>query len=244
MNTTLLSIHQPNFMPWIGLINKIVISDIFVILDDVYFSKSQFQNRNSVLTANGTVYLSVPVKKKAHEFINKVEISYDTNWRKKHLETLYFSYKKCNQFRPFFERLEGIYQKDYKFLIDLNIEIIKNIFDYLDINFKIILSSELQVGLGKTTRIIEICKKIYSNIYIYGGDSNYLDRSQFEEKRIKLIPQNFIHPIYYQKHSHEFVKNLSIVDWIFQASKQEIRSYLLNQKERFAIELKKQLSLV
>lgn len=241
----MVGIHQPNFLPWIGLIHKIAISDLFVVLDDVYYSKNQFQNRNTILTKNGTVLLSVPVKKnKSNKYLNKIEISYDINWRKKHLDTLYYSYKGSSNFSPFFERLEHIYQKENTFLIDLNMDIIKSILDYLNLESQMIFSSDLQVQLGKTGRLVDICMKLDSDCYIYGGDSSYLEREQFQEKGIKLVSQNFIHPTYRQNYSNEFVNNLSIIDWLFQASRQDIRTYFLSEKESFAVEYKKQFTMV
>ena len=58
------SIHQPNYLPWIGYFNKIVRSDTFVIFDDVQFpvgKKGFFGNRNKIKTNNGELWLTVPV---------------------------------------------------------------------------------------------------------------------------------------------------------------------------------------
>ena len=51
----IISIHQPNYLPWIGYFNKIARSDIFVIFDDVQFpigKKGFFGNRNKIKTKN------------------------------------------------------------------------------------------------------------------------------------------------------------------------------------------------
>ena len=40
MREPVVGIHQPNFFPWLGYFDKLCRSDIFVMLDDVQFSKT------------------------------------------------------------------------------------------------------------------------------------------------------------------------------------------------------------
>jgi len=37
----IVSIHQPNYLPWMGLMHKILESDIFIVLDDVQFVRGK-----------------------------------------------------------------------------------------------------------------------------------------------------------------------------------------------------------
>ena len=62
----IVSIHQPNYLPWLGFFDKIKRSDLFVIFDDVQFprGKKHFGHRNQIKTPNGTKWLSVPIKNK------------------------------------------------------------------------------------------------------------------------------------------------------------------------------------
>ena len=39
--TKLLSAHQPVYLPWLGFFHKLFVSDLFVIFDDVPFSKKK-----------------------------------------------------------------------------------------------------------------------------------------------------------------------------------------------------------
>ena len=55
------SIHQPNFIPWIGYFYKILKSDVFVILDNVQFTKNGLTNRNQIKTPEGPGWLTLPV---------------------------------------------------------------------------------------------------------------------------------------------------------------------------------------
>jgi len=51
----IVSIHQPNYLPWLGYFDKIKSSDCFVIFDDVQFprGKNHFGHRNYIKTNAG-----------------------------------------------------------------------------------------------------------------------------------------------------------------------------------------------
>lgn len=230
---TILSIHQPNFLPWIGLIHKIFLSTDFVILDDVLFSKNNFQNRNRINTSNGPIYLTVPVQKTAKQaMIKDILICQRTNWRKKHLLSIYYSYKKAPQFEEIYHELSKIYGRNYTKLIDLNLDILFFILSYLDVRTKIHFSSELNAIEGKTGRLVDICKKLQADTYLAGGDSDYLDRQQFISANTHVIPQNFIHPTYKQHHATSFISHLSIIDWLFYEPKEKIIEFFSSDKKK------------
>ena len=87
----------------------------------------------------------------------------------------------------------------------------------LDIKTPIINSSELTITITKTKteRLIEICSQLEATCYISGiGGKDYLDESLFEEHKIELMYENFIHPKYNQLNGN-FLKNMSIIDLLF-----------------------------
>ena len=80
----IVSIHQPNYLPWIGFFDKINRSDVFVIFDDVQFprGKKHFGHRNKIKTNVGDKWLTVPIKNKSDLVpFNKTIINYETDWR-------------------------------------------------------------------------------------------------------------------------------------------------------------------
>ena len=93
------SIHQPNYLPWVGYFNKIVRSDVFVIFDDVQFpigKKGFFGNRNQIKTNSGQLWLTVPVLRKGYRDLrtSEIKINNSTDWQKKHLRSISLNYKK------------------------------------------------------------------------------------------------------------------------------------------------------
>ncbi|HEY3277770.1 MAG TPA: WbqC family protein, partial [Syntrophorhabdaceae bacterium] len=60
----ILSIHQPSYFPWLGLLDKIAKSDVYMVMDEVQLTDAAYQHRNIFLTADGKIkYLTIPFKK-------------------------------------------------------------------------------------------------------------------------------------------------------------------------------------
>ncbi len=54
--------HQPVYLPWLGLIHKAALSDVFVFMDDVQYLEQDWNNRNRIKTPQGKpIWLTVPV---------------------------------------------------------------------------------------------------------------------------------------------------------------------------------------
>ena len=100
-------------------------------------------------------------------------------------------------------------------LIDLNMHLIKGIMRFLDIDKPLIMASSLGAKGKKSELIISQCKAIGANVQLAGkGGKKYIDNKRFEEEGIKLVFQEFKHPIYNQT-CEGFVPNLSVVDYLF-----------------------------
>ena len=72
----ILSVHQPQYLPWLGYFDKVAASDLFVFLDEPQYKKREFQNRNRIKGPTGEVWLAVPClsKGKFDQPIKDVEI--------------------------------------------------------------------------------------------------------------------------------------------------------------------------
>ena len=66
----ILSAHQPAYLPWLGYLERISLSDKFVILDQVQFEKNSFINRNKIKTKEDALWLTIPVNLKKYENIS------------------------------------------------------------------------------------------------------------------------------------------------------------------------------
>jgi len=222
--------HQPNYLPYVGFFNKAMNCDIFELTDHVQYTKKEWQNRNKIRTTKGWMWLTVPVlnKYKHEQKINEVRIDNDKKWSDKHWKSLQLNYKKSPFFHEYRDFFDNIYSKKWERLVDLNITIIRYLFEQLDIRAKIIRSSELNIEENKTGMIIEMCKKLNADTYLSGmGGVAYLQESKFKEKDIRLIYQNFKHPIYDQRFT-PFISNLSTIDLMFNYGSEKSRDIILN----------------
>src|SRR3972149_10546120 len=102
-------IHQPQYLPWLGLLDRASRCDVFVILDNVPYSKNYFYNRNKIKTANGPVWLTVPVLTKGQigQTFIETKIDNNQNWKEKHWKSIYYAYLKT----PYFEEYSGYIKK-------------------------------------------------------------------------------------------------------------------------------------
>ena len=57
----IVSIHQPQYVPWLPYFSKIARADTFVFLDNVQFQKNGLHNRNELKNSNGRFWLTAPV---------------------------------------------------------------------------------------------------------------------------------------------------------------------------------------
>ena len=211
----IVGIHQPQYLPWIGYFDKVNKSDVFVILDDVQFEKNEWQNRNKIRNKLEWQWLTVPTKYKFPELINEVKIDNSTGWKDKHYKGLEMNYSRAKYFEEYKYIFEDIYNKDWEYLSDINICLIEAINKILDIKTKLIKSSDIKVDGHSTDKLINICKTVGADTYLSGvGGKDYLEIEKFEENGIKIIFQEFEHPIY-QQCFNNFHSHMSIVDLLF-----------------------------
>ena len=138
-------ILQPSYLPWLGYFEQMWRSDVFVMYDDVQYDKNGWRNRNRIKTANGMMWLTAPVKTHLGEKIKDVEIDNGQNWKKKHLKNLESAYRKSSFFTEYFVKFEKILGQEWKYLVDLDVAMIKEINNILGLERKILRSSELDV---------------------------------------------------------------------------------------------------
>ena len=214
----MVSILQPHYLPYLGYFSMMEKSDIFIFLDDVYYIKREWKNRNKIRMENNTErtrFLSVPIKKmQRSRNLNLTEISYETDWMDKHLNFVKVTYKKSPYLKCIIEILDEVFSIKPKYLSDLNIKLIIIIKNFLQINTQISKSSLFECSLKKTDKIIYLLNQVDASIYYANTKSkNYLDETKFKKNNIDLQYQNFIHPTYEQQ-KNVFVPFLSIIDCI------------------------------
>ena len=220
LGVRVLSVHQPQYIPWLGYFDKIKNSDLFVYLDCCQYKHREFQNRNRIWTTNGELWLAVPVlvKGRREQRIKDVMINNDSRWAESHWRSIKTVYAKAPYFDEHEEVFSDIYlKKEWRFLMDLNIEITSYLLKCFDINTPVRLESDIGTESLSTERIAQLCEKTGSNVYLSGsGAKAYLDEKYLLDKGIETKWQDFQHPEYLQFNNNgNFVPYMSALDCIF-----------------------------
>ncbi len=227
----LVAIHQPNFLPWLGFFDKIVRSDVFVLLDDVQFPKKggTWTNRVQVAVAENPSWLTVPIVRSYHgtQLVREIRINDATPWREKLLETIRHNYVCAPFFRDVFPVLEDIVHHQTETLADYNIHGVLELVRPLGLAHREIRrSSELAAAGHGTDRLISITKAVGGSTYLCGGGaSGYQEDEKFAEAGLGLVYQSFDHPTYPQG-SPSFIPGLSVVDSAMNCGFEGVRSLI------------------
>jgi hypothetical protein len=209
------SIHQPDYIPYIGYFYKISQSDVFVFLDDVQFSNDNMHHWNKVKTPQGECRLKIPVKHSFGDSIEQVLTNNHLKWREKHLKTLEMNYSRANYYKEFFPVFKELLLSDYTSLSQMNITINRFICEEFGFKTKYLLSSELSIDSVKEERVIDICLSLGGKTYISGnGAKAYQVESHFNDKGLNLQYTDY-KTFEYPQLWKDFIPNLSILDYIF-----------------------------
>ena len=232
-----LSGHQPNYLPWLGFFDKMLLSDVFVIEDNVQFEMQGFQNRNRVKTVNEVKWLTVPVEHVGRPMLlsevkiaNKAELG----WAKRHWLTLKYNYCKAAYWKEYCDFFEQTYRQEWTMLIDLNIHLIKGLMTFLNLKTPLVMSSTLNVSGKGSNKVLAECKALGASTQLSGiGGKEYLDLERFKQEGIEVVFQDFRYPIYRQLHG-AFAPNLSVVDYLFCVGAKPWRRADLSLKEEIS----------
>jgi len=220
-----IAVLQPGYLPWLGFFEQMLSVDVFVLYDDVQYDRRGWRNRNRLKSPNGPVWLTVPViqKGKYHQIIRDVIIDNSRPWRKKHIGTVETFYRKAPYFERLFPEFSEILNRDWEYLWELDLALIRWMSGIIGIGTPIKLASELHVPGTKSERLLEICHKLGADEYYSGAAArHYLDLSLFSASwevagGVKVHFQEYNHPVYPQLHG-QFVSHLSTLDLLMIAA--------------------------
>lgn len=211
------SIHQPQYIPWFPYINKIIESNLFILLDSVDFQKNGLQNRNKIKSVQGASWLTIPVRQNLGQKIIDVEIDNTQHWRRKHWTTILQNYQKAAAFSRYAEELESIYLQDWTRLVDINIAVLQLLLKWFKIDVFVRQSSQMKAAGKSSELLLNLCQEVHATTYISGiGAKAYLDESGFADAGIQIIYKPPVLPRHYpQQHPKAgFLNDLSSLDFI------------------------------
>ena len=220
-----ISIHQPNFLPWIGYFYKIWASDIFILHDNVEYTKHSFTKRVFIRkypVQTERDYLIVPLRRHSDfALISDLRICHEQNWQQKQINKIYYVYHKAPFFDAYFPTIERsiLSSSDITYLAEFNKNLILDILTFLNIDRKMVLSSELPVrGFQADEYNAELVDYMGGDLYISGtGAKKYQFNTTYNERGISLIYNEIAHFLksYPPQYPIQFDAGLSILDALF-----------------------------
>ncbi len=227
-----ISISQSNYIPWKGYFHLIALSDLHVVLDSVQYTKSDWRNRNRLLTPSGeAIWLTIPVitANRLTQKICDAEVK-DHHWIKKHEMT-------CQQFlssRPFFDRHWNSWRDSFEFcnkqtkLSTVNAIWRTQLLEQMNIKTRIISDLNLEpLSNDKNLRVLNICKMLNADEYITGPVADqYLDYELFSNHGINIKIMDYSKYPEYPQNGMFRRHDVSVLDWLSSTGGDEQRQLL------------------
>lgn len=182
-----------SYFPPLQYFSKLISYDNIYI--DIFenYQRQTYRNRCEIQAANGKEILSVPIIKQYRTPIKDTKIDYSENWQKIHYKSIFSAYKNSAFCEHYLYEFNFVFQNTNIFLLDLN------------------------------NKILEKCFKILNLKSNYYFSTEFIKPNIINDFREVISPKAKIHDLefsvieYFQvfKERHGFMKNLSILDLIF-----------------------------
>jgi hypothetical protein len=222
----IVSIGQPCYFPWLGYFDRLVRSDLHIILDHVqmdHSSKSNFTNRNKIRTAQGWTWLTVPLNgEDKFSSINQIRVAH-TDWQDRHLAMLSNSYARAPFFAECRSQLLLAYKSEPELLIDYIDATTGILKAAIGVETPCVKSSALEVTSTKSRLILDLCRRVGATHYLSGPfGRDYLDLPAFQAADIGVSFHDYRHPTYRQNYPG-FEPYMSAADVLFNHGPEALR---------------------
>lgn len=209
------AIVQSCYIPWKGFFDIVGSVDLFVIYDDVQYTKRHWHNRNKIKTADGLKWLTIPVETKGKYLQNIDETRISDSWADKHMLSIRHAYAKALHFDSIATWLEPLYAKagELELLSEVNALFMRAIADRLGFATEFVWSSDLSAGGQKTDRLLSICQELGADCYLSGpAAETYFEGEKFQTAGVAYRWMDYGgYPEYPQQHG-DFEHGVSVID--------------------------------
>ncbi len=154
-----------------------------------HFPKQSYRNRCDILSADGILSLSIPVKKPngSKTPTEEVRLANNENWRARHWRAIKTAYQSAPYFDYYGIEVHDLIHRDDELLIDLNDAITSSIIDWLD----------LPVEQKRTEEFYPVQPDDPREVLVDKNKNNEFEKSPY----IQVFPSE-----------HSFTPNISILD--------------------------------
>lgn len=210
-------ISQPMLFPWVGMLEQIRLADTFVFYDDVQFSKGSFTNRVQVKTAQGMVWMTVPLSGLSlGQKIQEVLLDTRKDWRAQHMALLQQAYAQAPHRADMLALVDEVYSQPHATIGALSEASMRSLCRYfgLDQGKRFCHIADLQVPGKGSQRVLDIVQHLGGDHYITGlGAAQYLQHEAFEAAGVQVRYMSYSKQPYPQLHG-QFTPYVSALDLV------------------------------
>lgn len=186
----IVTIHQPNFVPWYPFFQKIQQADIFVLLGHCQFEKNGFQNRFNLDGHWNTMSV-----RKGIDNINK----------KQYIDPL----KDWERIKNSLPKYKHILSEMDNLITDNLYQTNSSIIQYLikKLNIDTVVVEDYETSLTSNARLVDLCKRYGATTYLAGqGGKDYLNEDLFKQENIQVVYQENMNKIHTLEYIYEISK--------------------------------------
>lgn len=228
-----IGIMQPYFFPYIGYFQLMKSVDVFIVYDNIKYTKKGWINRNRMLQNGKDVMFSLPLKSGSDYLdVRERELSANFN-RNKLLNQFKGAYLRAPFIAQTIPLIEKIVRHEETNLFRFLHYSIAKTCEHLGITTKIRVSSDIAIdhNLKNQDKVLALCKAVGANTYVNAiGGMELYSKETFREQGVEL---KFIRskPFEYAQFGDVFVPWLSIIDVMMFNPIDTIRACLANSYE-------------
>jgi hypothetical protein len=213
---TIAVISQPRFFPGLHYLHRMLVADIFVILDTVQYTPRHEENRTRIKTPQGAQWLTVPMCHLSREqLILETRIDNSQLWQNRLIKTLQTFYSKAPYYRTYAPEIIRVLQTPYETMVELDRASWEPALRLLGVTCTFVRASEIPVSGQGPQLLLDICKYLKVDTYLSGAfGREYLDIDQFAGEGIKVDFHEYTYPFYPQRFA-DFIPFLSYLDILF-----------------------------
>ncbi len=209
-----IAIMQPYFLPYIGYFQLVGSVDLFIVYDNIKYTKKGWINRNRFLRDGTDCIFTVPLRKDSDLLDVRDRAVAPGFDRDKLVNQLREAYRRAPNYGHAFPSIERWIRSPRENLFEYIRDSIDGVCKYIGIGTRIVPSSSFSIdpSLKAEDRVLALCSAAGASVYVnaIGGQSLY-SRESFGGHGIQLqfLKTNTIE---YPQFGNPFVPSLSIID--------------------------------
>lgn len=220
----IVTIWQAQFLPRLHFFKRIMESDTFILMDTAQLQRRGnktlgehgFERKSPIKFGGILCWLTIPIHGKMIP-INECKVAWEQGWPKDGVRAVELAYRGAPHFREFWQEIKELLENQAGSLFDYNARILRWCFDKLGVEVDFRFQSQFETIEHKGRLMLELTKLAGGDVYHCGSDAvgDYVLFEDFIPAGVGLLAQGWVCPEYKQNGRGDFIRNLSIIDPLF-----------------------------